>query len=138
MQGYFLLLSARLKDRLALDVITLLLHSVYKGFEKMESGLTVKWHDRMHPSQKHFDYMKELGVQDGLVSPSMSSFTSDVLKVGEIFFLFNSVLLTFVDMQAFQGRNYLIFLHKFVMRTVGIDNFMINTDILICHSNDWH
>lgn len=75
----------------------------------MESGLTVKWHDRMHPSQKHFDYMKELGVQDGLVSPSMSSFTSDVLKVGEIFFLFNSVLLTFVDMQAFQGRNYLIF-----------------------------
>nr|XP_047132721.1 sterol carrier protein 2 isoform X3 [Hydra vulgaris] len=50
------------------------------GFEKMDRGLTVKWNDRLHPSQAHFDYMRKLGVPAENI-PSLESFTSDVLKV---------------------------------------------------------
>ncbi|XP_065661162.1 sterol carrier protein 2 isoform X3 [Hydra vulgaris] len=50
------------------------------GFEKMDRGLTVKWNDRLHPSQAHFDYMRKLGVSAENI-PSLESFTSDVLKV---------------------------------------------------------
>ena len=92
----------------------------------MESGLTVKWHDRLHPSQKHFDYMKELGVQDGLVSPSMSSFTSDVLKVCKIFFLFISMLLLTINCWyaglPMKKITLVLFAYNFVMRIVGIEN----------------
>jgi len=51
------------------------------GFEKMDGGLTVKWDNRLHPSQQHFDRMEELGVPAGLVAPTISKFTSDVLKI---------------------------------------------------------
>ena len=56
-------------------------HFVYIGFEKMDRGLTVKWEDRVHPSQKHFDRMADLGVPVGTVTPTLSYFTSEVLKV---------------------------------------------------------
>jgi len=51
------------------------------GFEKMDSGLTVKWDDRIHPSQRHFDRMEECGVPKGSVAPTLSHFTSEVMKI---------------------------------------------------------
>ena len=47
----------------------------------MDSGLTVKWDDRLHPSQRHFDRLMELGVPEGSVTPTLSYFTSEVMKV---------------------------------------------------------
>jgi len=49
----------------------------------MDSGLTVKWDDRSHPSQRHFDRLVELGVPEGSVTPTLSYFTSEVMKVGD-------------------------------------------------------
>ena len=47
----------------------------------MDSGLTVKWDDRIHPSQAHFDRMENIGVPKGSVTPTLSYFTSEVMKV---------------------------------------------------------
>ena len=47
----------------------------------MDSGLTVKWDDRIHPSQRHFDRMADLGVPKASVTPNLSKFTSEVMKV---------------------------------------------------------
>ena len=47
-----------------------------------DSGLTVKWDDRLHPSQRHFDRMADLGVPKESVTPNLSKFTSEVMKVG--------------------------------------------------------
>ena len=46
----------------------------------MDRGLTVKWNDRLHPSQAHFVSMRKLGVPLENI-PLLESFTSDILKV---------------------------------------------------------
>ncbi|XP_057316141.1 sterol carrier protein 2-like isoform X1 [Hydractinia symbiolongicarpus] len=51
------------------------------GFEKMDRGLTTKWDDRINPSQKHFDRLGAFNVPPESVTPALSNFTSDVLKI---------------------------------------------------------
>ena len=57
----------------------------------MDSGLTVKWDDRLHPSQRHFDRMAELGIPKESVTPNLSKFTSEVMKVYSNVFSFINV-----------------------------------------------
>ena len=63
----------------------------------MDSGLTVKWDDRLHPSQRHFDRMADLGVPKHSVTPNLSKFTSEVMKVCFLFFfVMSEILLIFL------------------------------------------
>jgi len=51
------------------------------GFEKMEGGLSEKYHDRESPVKRHMDHMETLGATPGLISPKMNAMTSDVIKL---------------------------------------------------------
>ena len=51
------------------------------GFEKMESGLSERYTDRMSPVQRHRDSLVEMGGDRHPVSPKMNNMTSDVIQV---------------------------------------------------------
>ncbi|XP_059175919.1 sterol carrier protein 2-like [Physella acuta] len=51
------------------------------GFEKMESGLSEKYTDRVSPVSKHMEQMVSLGGDRELINPKVNQFTSDVIKL---------------------------------------------------------
>ena len=51
------------------------------GFEKMEGGLSEKYHDRISPVKRHMDHMVNLGATPGVIAPTMNNMTSDVIKL---------------------------------------------------------
>jgi len=53
----------------------------YTGFEKMERGLSEKYHDRVSPVKRHMDHMVSIGAAPGLINPQLNTMTSDVVKV---------------------------------------------------------
>lgn len=55
----------------------------YTGFEKMERGLSEKYHDRVSPVKRHMDHMVAIGAAPGLINPHLNTMTSDVIKVRE-------------------------------------------------------
>ena len=55
----------------------------YAGFEKMERGLSEKYHDRVSPVKRHMDHMVSIGAAPGLINPQLNTMTSDVVKVRE-------------------------------------------------------
>lgn len=55
----------------------------YVGFEKMERGLSEKYHDRESPVKRHMDHMVAIGAAPGLINPQLNTMTSDVVKVRE-------------------------------------------------------
>lgn len=55
----------------------------HAGFEKMERGLSEKYHDRVSPVKRHMDHMVAIGASPGLINPQLNAMTSDVVKVRE-------------------------------------------------------
>ncbi|XP_020613629.1 non-specific lipid-transfer protein-like [Orbicella faveolata] len=53
----------------------------YVGFEKMERGLSEKYHDRESPVKRHMDHMVAIGAAPGLINPQLNTMTSDVVKL---------------------------------------------------------
>lgn len=51
------------------------------GFEKMERGLSERFHDRASPVKRHMDHMIAIGAAPGLVNPQLNTMTSDVIKL---------------------------------------------------------
>jgi len=51
------------------------------GFEKMDSGLSENFPDRVSPMKQHVDGLKDLGVESGPLNPHVNAVTSDVVKV---------------------------------------------------------
>lgn len=67
----------------------------YTGFEKMERGLSEKYHDRVSPVKRHMDHMVSIGAAPGLINPQLNTMTSDVVKVRDcqnwrVRYIFNS------------------------------------------------
>lgn len=52
-----------------------------KGFEKMEGGLSERYHDRISPVDRHMQHMVDLGADPGVIQPTMNKMTSDVIKL---------------------------------------------------------
>ena len=55
----------------------------YAGFEKMERGLSERYHDRVSPVKRHMDHMVAIGATPGLINPQLNAMTSDIVKVRE-------------------------------------------------------
>ncbi len=55
------------------------------GFEKMNSGLSENFPDRVSPLQQHVEGLKILGVEPGPLNPHVNAVTSDVVKVTAIY-----------------------------------------------------
>ena len=53
----------------------------FEGFEKMERGLSERFHDRASPVKRQMDHMIAIGATPGLVNPQLNTMTSDVIKV---------------------------------------------------------
>lgn len=51
------------------------------GFEKMNSGLSENFPDRVSPIQQHVAGLQKLGVEPGPLNPHVNAVTSDVVKV---------------------------------------------------------
>lgn len=51
------------------------------GFEKMERGLSERYHDRVSPVKRHMDRMVAIGAKPGLINPQLNTMTSDVVKL---------------------------------------------------------
>lgn len=51
------------------------------GFEKMERGLSEKYHDKVSPVQRHMEHMVDIGAKPGLIQPHFNAMTSDVIKL---------------------------------------------------------
>ncbi|PVD23938.1 hypothetical protein C0Q70_17214 [Pomacea canaliculata] len=51
------------------------------GFEKMEGGLSERYHDRISPVDRHMQHMVDLGADPGVIQPTMNKMTSDVIKL---------------------------------------------------------
>ena len=55
------------------------------GFEKMDSGLSLNFKDRVSPISNHIQSLHQLGATPGPLNPAMNDITSDVLKVYPLF-----------------------------------------------------
>ncbi|KAL5459801.1 hypothetical protein EMCRGX_G033177 [Ephydatia muelleri] len=51
------------------------------GFEKMDSGLSLNFKDRVSPISNHIQSLHQLGATPGPLNPAMNDITSDVLKM---------------------------------------------------------
>ena len=51
------------------------------GFEKMDSGLSENFPDRVSPIKGHVDGLRELGAETGPLNPHVNAVTSDVVRV---------------------------------------------------------
>ena len=54
---------------------------LFIGFEKMDSGLSENFPDRMSPIKAHVDGLKSLGAETGPLNPHVNAVTSDVVRV---------------------------------------------------------
>lgn len=63
----------------------------YLGFEKMDSGLSENFPDRVSPIQEHVDGLRKLGVEPGPLNPHVNAVTSDVVKVNNLSLRYTAV-----------------------------------------------
>ena len=70
--------------------------SFITGFEKMDSGLTLNFKDRVSPISDHIQSLHQLGATPGPLHPTMNDITSDVVKVRLPYCIGTYSLLNFV------------------------------------------